>query len=242
MRISRLHCEAKLETGQLVVLAAAPSHYLVTVLRLKTGDKIQLFNARQGEFSGYIERASKSQVEVSILDKLRDHDPQSVAVHLSLGLSRGERMDYAIQKSTELGVASITPLYSQYGEVKIKQASRLGNKLRHWRQIAISASEQSGRLSIPEIHKPVAFAECLGSNKASCRLILDPRGDDDLTELTVNESIHLMIGPEGGFSAEELALALAEHYSVVSLGSRILRTETAPVVALSILQHLYGEL
>ena len=116
------------------------------------------------------------------------------------------------------------------------------NKLRHWQQIATSASEQSGRLSIPEIYKPVAFAECLGSNKASCGLMLDPRGADHLTELTVNESIHLMIGPEGGFSAEELALARADHYSVVSLGSRILRTETAPVVALSILQHLYGEL
>tara|TARA_B100000678_G_scaffold206256_1_gene173857 strand:- start:54 stop:509 length:456 start_codon:yes stop_codon:yes gene_type:complete len=151
-------------------------------------------------------------------------------------------MDYAIQKSTELGVGSITPIYTQYGEVRLKQTERLEKRLQHWQQIAIKACEQSGRLSIPEIHPPIPIENWLKTSNESCRLILDVRGVQTLDRLEANNLIEVTIGPEGGFSSKELKMATDQGCTAVSLGSRILRTETAPIAALAILQHRYGDM
>ncbi|NQV70739.1 MAG: 16S rRNA (uracil(1498)-N(3))-methyltransferase [Pseudohongiella sp.] len=165
-------------------------------------------------------------------------------IHLGLGLSRGDRMDFAIQKSTELGVSEITPLYTEHGEVKLK-ADRLEKKLQHWRKIAINASEQSGRLEIPEIHTPSPLAEWQQGLDAGFSLMLDPSGEDKLplnTAALQFEQVNLLIGPEGGFSATEIHSARNQGLVIVALGTRILRTETAPIAALAILQHLYGDM
>ncbi|MDA1372908.1 MAG: 16S rRNA (uracil(1498)-N(3))-methyltransferase [Proteobacteria bacterium] len=240
MRTSRLHYDGKLETGTAVPLPAESAHYLATVLRSKIGEAVHLFNSEHGEFLCHIEHIKKNLVAVFIESKLRAADEQALKIHLALGLSRGDRLDYAIQKSTELGVHGITPVYSQFGEVKFKPGAKLENKLRHWQRVAVSASEQSGRLSVPKIHTPERLEEWFASSTANCRLVLDPRGEETIGQLNVIDTIDLLIGPEGGFSAEELKKAAACDYAIVSLGARILRTETAPVAALAILQHLYG--
>lgn len=241
MRISRVYFPRQLTTNASLTLEGETAHYLSHVLRLRVGDKFALFNGEQGEFEARVSAISKREVEVQ-LETLRvePHQP-GLQVHLAVGLSRGDRMDYAIQKSTELGVSEITPLYSQHGEVRLK-ADRLENKLRHWQRIAISACEQSGRLEVPEIHQPCEISDWLATNSAESNLLLDPNGGDKISQGPKANSINLVTGPEGGFSQQELTLAKASGYTVVGLGSRVLRTETAPVAALAILQHLYGDM
>ena len=181
-------------------------------------------------------------VTIIIESQHRTPEPPSLIIQLGLGLSKGYRMDYAIQKSTELGVSSITPLYTQYSEVRFNKTKRLENKLQHWRRIAVSSCEQSGRLSNPEIHPPMSIEDWLGSPNKSCRLILDLRGAKTLENLEIINPVELAIGPEGGFSTKELRLANDQGFTTISLGSRILRTETAPIAALAILQHRYGDM
>ena len=242
MRLSRLHCEDELRVDNQLSLPADASHYLLTVLRLKSGDRIRLFNERDGEFEGSIRTAGKKQAVVDLIEQVREPNPEALHIDLALGVSRGERMDYAIQKATELGVAGITPIYSQHGEVRIKQAARLENKLRHWRRIVVNACEQSGRLSVPTVNEPRGLASWLNSTGSTARLLLDPRGRRAFDELNIGDSISLLVGPEGGFAEEEVRLAQRQDFIDVSLGPRILRTETAPLAAISILQHLYGDM
>ena len=242
MRVTRLYCEGKLTPGSSVVLPKESAHYLINVLRLTSGDTVYLFNEQFGEFIGRIEKATMQYVTIIIESKHQTREPSSLKVHLGLGLSKGYRMDYAIQKSTELGVSSITPLYTKYSEVRFNKTKRLENKLQHWRRIVISSCEQSGRLSIPEIHPPMSIEGWLESSNKSCRLILDVRGAKTLENLEIINPVELAIGPEGGFSTKELQIANDRGFTTISLGSRILRSETAPVAALAILQHRYGDM
>ena len=242
MRTTRVYYEGKLATNSIVFLPNKSAHHLINVLRMKPGDTVYLFNEPFGEFIGHIESAARLDVAIAIESQCRTPEVPPLTIRLGLGLSKGVRMDYAIQKSTELGVGSITPIYTQYGEVRLKQTERLEKRLQHWQQIAITACEQSGRLSIPEIHPPIPVADWLKTPNKSCRLILDVRGVETLNKIEVNDSIELAIGPEGGFSENELQIAHDQDFISISLGSRILRTETAPVAALAILQHLFGDM
>lgn len=149
-------------------------------------------------------------------------------------------MDFAVQKSTELGVTEITPVYTEFGEVRLK-ADRVEKKLQHWQKIAISACEQSGRLDIPVINKPIALMD-LSLNESANKWMLEPSGSDVLPQSIAENNILLLIGPEGGFSEKEIDWAQRNDFQIVALGSRILRTETAPVAALAILQHKYGDM
>lgn len=242
MRVSRVFVEAGLATGDTLTLDRETSHYLASVLRLQRGDPVRVFNGQDGEFAAELTATGKQAVSLALGERLRDAVPCPLHIHLALGLSRGDRMDFAVQKATELGVGAITPLYSEFGEVRIKQAARLENKLRHWRRIAVSACEQCGRLQVPEIAAPQPLAEWLQTPRPGLRLLLDPSGTEALGSHAAAEHIALVIGPEGGFSPGELALASSQDYALVHLGPRILRTETAPVAALSILQYRYGDL
>jgi 16S rRNA (uracil1498-N3)-methyltransferase len=149
-------------------------------------------------------------------------------------------MDFAVQKSTELGVTEITPIYTEYGEVRLK-AGRIEKKLQHWQKIAISACEQSGRLDVPAIHKPLSVPE-LSLCEHAHKWMLEPSGSDALPQSIAEKNCVLLVGPEGGFSADEIDWARSNDFQIVALGSRILRTETAPVAALAILQHKYGDM
>ena len=241
MRISRIYEPAQLAGNKTLLLPGEVSHYLTHVLRLRIGNKLHLFNARDGEFVGEISNINKNDVAVDLLTRVRKSEIPSLKIHLALGLSLGDKMDYAIQKSSELGVAQITPVYSQHSEVKLK-ANRVENKLRHWRKIAISACEQCGRLDIPEISAPCSIPQWFEMGSADLDLMLEPTGTDKLPDAINTKSINLLVGPEGGFADQEVNWARDHGFVIVAIGSRVLRAETAPVAALAILQHLYGDM
>ena len=242
MRIPRVYTNAQLEADSLLSLSAEVSHYLCHVLRLVVAGAVHLFNGRDGEFAGEIVHIKKHEVLVRLLSQIRSPGQSVPEINLGLGLSRGDRMDFAIQKSTELGVTQLTPIYTEHGEVRLTPA-RLQNKLRHWRKIAISASEQSGRIDIPEVCMPASIADWYQSTGAGLNLLLEPGGQDKFPDsIGKSAAVNLLIGPEGGFSEAEINWAREHNFAVVGLGARKRRTETAPIAALSILQYLYGDM
>jgi len=256
MRLSRVYIDAPLKLNALVHLPKETAHYLGNVLRLRVDDELLLFNSQHGEFLARICAASKKSLEVELIEVRRELDADDelnrLGLHLILGLSRGDRMDFAVQKSTELGVTEISPVYTEHGEVRLKP-ERLEKKLLHWRRIAISACEQSGRLTVPSIHSPIPLAD-LAQGSSANKWMLEPSGSDSIPESlvepvaepmaepTANRHIDLLIGPEGGFSPAEIDWARDNGFRIVSLGKRILRTETAPIAALAILQHKFGDM
>ena len=244
MRISRVYFESQLKTNGDIRLPAESSHYLAKVLRLRSGDCVQLFNETDGEFLARITEIKKSAVELVVEKQVAEANQSEPGIHLGLGLSRGDRMDFAIQKSTELGAREITPLYTEHGEVKLK-ADRVEKKLLHWRKIAISASEQCGRLDIPKINAPSILGDWLQSTAAGFNIVFDPSGQEKLppkSDTSQITQLNLLIGPEGGFADREIQSAKDQGFIIVALGTRILRTETAPIAALAILQYLYGDM
>lgn len=243
MRLSRVYLDSPLALNAVIALPKEIAHYLSNVLRLRVDDELLVFNSEQGEFRAKVIAVAKRAVDVELVEKKRGaHDAAKapLTIHLALGISRGDRMDFAVQKSTELGVNAITPIYTEYGEVRLKP-ERVEKKLQHWQNIAISACEQSGRLDVPLIHKPVAMMD-LSLNESANKWMLEPSGADAFPQSIAEDNILLLIGPEGGFSDKEIDWAQCNDFRIVALGSRILRTETAPVAALAILQHKYGDM
>lgn len=244
MRLSRVYLDSPLELNAVISLPKEIAHYLNNVLRLRLNDELLVFNSQHGEFRARVASVAKRAVDIELFEKMREaHDTTKqvpLAIHLILGLSRGDRMDFAVQKSTELGVNEITPIYTEYGEVRLKP-DRVEKKLQHWQKIAISACEQSGRLDVPVIHKPISLLE-LSLSEHTNKWMLEPSGSDALPQSIAENRCVLLVGPEGGFSADEIEWAQSKDFQIVALGSRILRTETAPVAALAILQHKYGDM
>ncbi|MOA28269.1 Ribosomal RNA small subunit methyltransferase E [compost metagenome] len=160
-------------------------------------------------------------------------------IHLGQGLSRGERMDWAIQKATELGVNEITPIFSDRCEVRLKD-ERADKRLLHWRQVAISACEQCGRSRVPVIHPPVLLADWIKQTEAELKLVLHPVAEP-LVSHAKPATLAFLIGPEGGLTDAEVEQAKGNGFHAARLGPRVLRTETAPVVALAVAQQLWGD-
>lgn len=242
MRQPRIYVDLSLKVGDTLTLPVEASHYLAQVLRLKAGDKLRPFNGEDGEYLASIKLADRKKTTVIVEESLREVAAPKLMVNLGLGLSRGDRMDFAIQKSTELGVTSITPLYTQFSEVKLKQPDRVEKKLAHWQKIAVSASEQSGRLTVPKIHEPCDIGQWMTMSQSPLRVLLSPTGTLSLGDLHTEANCDLLIGSEGGFSEKEVADAVAAKFSAVTMGERIMRTETAPIAALAILQFRFGDL
>lgn len=239
MRLSRFFIDTPLASGELA-LPDAQAHYIARVLRLSSGDRLQLFDGSGREALATLIEVGKRQVRVSI-ETLFDGQPESpLAIHLGQGLSRGERMDWAIQKATELGAREITPLLTERCEVRLSD-ERADKRVAHWRQIAISAAEQCGRSVLPVIHAPQPLDQWLQGADADLKLVLHPVASP-LAEHPAPARLALVIGPEGGLSEAEVSAAQQAGFQSVRLGPRVLRTETAPVVALSLLQYLWGDL
>lgn len=240
-RRSRIFVAQTLERGADVELPATASHYLTRVLRLEKGAAIVLFNGQGGEYEAHLTASTRHSCRVTI-GAHNDQDCQSpLRVHLGVGMSRGERMDLIIQKATELGVHSIAPLFTERCEVKLS-GERADKRLKHWRNISISACEQSGRNRLPEIHPPVAAPVWLEKAAADIKLVLEPSATQGLSTETLPTSAALFTGPEGGLTEGEVSLAQGCGFQAVSLGQRVLRAETAPVAVLSILQYLWGDM
>lgn len=240
MRLSRVFVDSPLGPNATLDLPKDTAHYLSNVLRLRAEAELLVFNSSDGEFRARVCEATKRSVTVELIEQVRAPQEASLSIHLLLGLSRSDRMDLAVQKSTELGVTEITPVYTEHGEVRLK-AERTEKKLQHWHKIAISACEQSGRVDVPMIHAPCALYDVTPGSTAN-RWILDPSGEDAFPESIASKHVELLIGPEGGFSSAEIDWARGEGFQTVALGKRILRTETAPIAALAILQHRFGDM
>lgn len=223
------------------MLEEGPSRHLAAALRLQPGSAVVLFNGRGGEYRAEIIKLTRKSVTVAVASfDSRDRE-STLPVVLGLAVSRGERMDYAIQKCTELGVAEVFPLQTERTEVKLR-GDRLQRKREHWQQVAISACEQCGRNRPPRVHPLQNLAGWLGSTTASCRLVLHHRSDSGLAGLPEPGEVALLIGPEGGLAPAEIEAAEAAGFQALTLGPRVLRTETAPVAALSVIQFLWGDM
>ena len=238
MRLSRFFVDAPLALGR-HELPEAQAHYMARVLRLAVGAPVQLFDGSGVEFLGELVEVSKKAVFVEVHEQIAGLAESPLHLHLGQGLSRGERMDWAIQKATELGANAITPIVSERCEVRLKD-ERADKRLAHWRQIAISACEQCGRSVLPVIHPPLTLAEWLAHTDAALKLVLHPVAEP-LTSHEKPASLAFLIGPEGGLSDAEVQQAQKAGFLAARLGPRVLRTETAPVVALSVAQQLWGD-
>lgn len=245
MRIPRLHVPGAYTSGQRLQLPATTSHHLLRVLRLRVGAQLRLFNGEGAEYSALLDEVvAREHAWVVIETALATMSESPLQIHILQGISRGERMDYTVQKCAELGAYAITPVVSAHCEVRLSEA-QTQKRLAHWRGIALSACEQSGRTRIPIIAAPMAWDDTLlRRHDHSLRLILDPDASSGLMTLTApdNLCVSALIGPEGGFAAAEVAQAQAAGYLSLRLGPRILRTETAAPTLLAVLQARWGDL
>ena len=243
MRLTRVHVDVELQTGRRLTVEGSAGNHISRVLRLRVGDALTLFNGQGGEYAGSIDEIRRDTVVVSILER-RDVDRESPCqLTLAQGISRGERMDWVVQKATELGVWQIAPIFTERSIVQLdeKQASR---KLQHWRSIAIAACEQSGRNRVPQITQPVGLYELLEKRTSSgTALLLSPGAPLRIADLaSTGTQITVLIGPEGGLADVEQQAAVKAGFTPVRLGPRVLRTETAAVCALTLLQQKFGDI
>ena len=243
MALTRLFIPAELKPGREVPLDGDQARYLGRVLRMRNGDSLTVFNGNNGEFAASISALGKGAGTLLIESHIETATESPLRIHLVQGVSRGEKMDFVVQKATELGVKRITPVFTEYGVVKL-DAKRAEKRRDHWRGIAESACEQSGRIRPPLIDEPLPLNTWFGekTGDADIDLILQPRAATALTSVAAPATkVCMLIGPEGGFSSSELDDATAVGFKAVSLGPRILRTETASAAALTVAQSMWGD-
>ena len=241
MRIPRIHTAQALRASARIELEPDRAHYVARVLRMRPGDRLVVFDGSGGQYPATIEALGRQAATIAT----GDFDPveceSNLALHLGIAVSRGERMDWVVQKATELGVQSITPLLSERTEVRLS-GEREDKKLRHWRQVATSACEQCGRNRLPQVERLQSLPEWWEGVAADLRLVLDPAAASGARYMAAPASIALLVGPEGGFSSAEIAAAEAAGFQSLQLGPRILRTETAPLAAIAVLQARWGDI
>ena len=242
MRIPRIFTNSPLAVGSQCQLDDNAANHVGRVLRMQAGQALLLFNGDGHDYHATITEAGKKHVLVAVTEAAGNETESPLRVVLAQTLSKGDRMDYAVQKAVEMGVSEIVPLTTERCDVKLK-GDREDKRLRHWQQVAISAAEQCGRARVPEIQPVMTVQQWLEHAQAcDLRLVLHHRTEQSLNTLEKPSSIALMIGPEGGLTAEEIALAESRGFLPVALGPRVLRTETAPVAAIALCQWLWGDI
>ncbi|MDQ4430551.1 16S rRNA (uracil(1498)-N(3))-methyltransferase [Yokenella regensburgei] len=242
MRIPRIYHPELLAEGSQVALCDDAANHVGRVLRMSAGQQVQLFDGSNQVFDAEIIQADKKSVRVSILNATLDDRESPLHIHLGQVMSRGEKMEFTIQKSIELGVSLITPLLSERCGVKL-DAERLNKKLQQWQKIAIAACEQCGRNRVPEIRPVMSLEAWCAEQEDGLKLNLHPRASQSINTLPLPvERIRLLIGPEGGLSAEEIAMTAQYQFTDILLGPRVLRTETTALTAITALQVRFGDL
>jgi 16S rRNA (uracil1498-N3)-methyltransferase len=240
MRISRLYTTVTLQIGKIVELDDDNAHYARSVLRLKNNAEIILFNGTGGEFLGKVTDVSRKFVRVELEKFIERSVESNLKVQLGLGISRGDRMDFSVQKAVELGVTSITPLMTERCVVQFKDEKK-SQRWQHWQKIVQHAAEQSGRTVLPDF-EDVTKLNLWVAEQSGLKVFLDPYAEKNLAQLLPeNNVVTLLTGPEGGFSPQEREIAKTAGFIPVRLGARILRTETASLAALSAVQMLWGD-
>tara|TARA_B110000483_G_scaffold180328_1_gene213185 strand:- start:311 stop:1045 length:735 start_codon:yes stop_codon:yes gene_type:complete len=241
---TRLFVSSALSNGVELELDGDRAKYLGKVLRARVGDTLTIFNGDGPEWPATIISISKSRINLALGMSIDPGTESPLKIHLVQGISRGDRMDFVVQKATELGVKRITPVLTEYGVVKLK-SDRAEKRRDHWQKIANSACEQSGRTRQPLIDMPMPLKNWFGSKppKVDAEVILVPNAAAPLALIPPPETkICVLIGPEGGFSETEYGDAEVSGFQAVSLGPRVLRTESAAIATLSVLQSMWGDL
>ena len=244
LRIPRIHTPQELAPGVKIALDEHAANHVARVLRMQPGQAFLLFNGDGLDYPAEIVEVSKRLVEVSITGTAPAAPESPLRVTLGQVISRGERMDYAIQKSVELGANTIVPLVSERCEVRL-QGDREDKRLRRWQQLATSAAEQCGRARITTIAPIQQLPAWLGSTadagQATSKLVLHHHSEQPLTHVERPQHLMLLIGPEGGLAEHEVDAARQAGFIPTAFGTRVLRTETAPIAALAVCQWLWGD-
>ncbi|MBD8525563.1 16S rRNA (uracil(1498)-N(3))-methyltransferase [Pseudomarimonas arenosa] len=243
MRTIRSFTEQALPIGTEVELEGHAAQHLVRVLRLRPGDAVVLFNGDGHDYRATLSQVGKRGCSAMIESAQAVHNESPLRLHLLQAIARGEKMDLILQKATELGVSEITPIVTERTEVKL-DAERSEKRLAHWNGVLRSACEQSGRTRVPLLNPPIGLGHCLADLAPAQRAILHPKAEQSLSELRPDRdcAVQLLIGPEGGLSERDLQAADVVGFRRYRLGPRILRTETAGLVALAVLQAKAGDL
>lgn len=242
MRIPRIYHPELLTVDETIELSADATNHIVNVLRLQEGHPLVLFNGDNNEYSAELVTAKKRQACALVDAKLSLSVESPLTIHLGQGVSRGDKMDWVIQKSVELGVTEITPLLTQRCGVKLSP-ERWQKKLAQWHKVIVSACEQCGRNQLPTLNPCVDLSDWLAQSTSQLRVTLHPRADKTIKHLSVPpQGVRLLIGPEGGLSDNEVYATEQNGFQTVKLGPRVLRTETAALATISALQAIHGDL
>jgi 16S rRNA (uracil1498-N3)-methyltransferase len=230
--------------AQTVMLGNEEARHLRDVLRLKVGDEVYVFDGLGREFRCAVLTTKRDSAELRLEAEVEPAKPESqLSLNLGLALLKGEKFDLVVQKATELGVTKITPLTTRYADIHLRDAIDAAKRVARWQRIALEAAKQSGRAFVPEVRLPVVFEIALAVEGLG--IMFSERGGagfDSLSMQTAPSSVTALVGSEGGWSDEEIELARARNFQVVTLGGRVLRAETAAITATVLLQHLFGDL
>ena len=244
MSKTRLFVDEPLSVGANISMHGDQARYVGRVLRLRPDDEITLFDGQGGEYRAVITVAGKNAVSAAIQERVSRSAESPLNITLLQGISRGDRMDYVIQKATELGVSRVTPIHTEFSMVKLDE-KRAAKRMSHWRKVAASACEQCGRNTLPLIDTPTSLPNTLADyHQADCpKIIMKPAASASLSSIGIDgRGPVVLIGPEGGFSDQEYENAEAAGFQAVGFGPRIMRTETAAIAVVSALQFLHGDL
>ena len=242
MRTTRIFVDEPLSPGVRIALPEDAATHLVRVLRLQAGDGCVLFNGDGGDYSATIVSATKRGVEADVGARANIDNESPLRITLVQGIARGEKMDWILQKATELGVASVLPVQSDRSEVKL-DGERAVKRLVHWQGVVVSACEQSGRARVPDVAAAQPLASVANALASTHRFLLDPEAEDAIATMpAIDGTCVLAVGPEGGWSERDRAVLEAAGFKGLRLGPRILRTETAGIAAIAALQARFGDL
>lgn len=235
----RFYDDRDFRPDQPTTLGPGAGHHIARVLRMRVGDELVVFNGRGGEWRAVIESVNKQTVTVRPTGFTETNRTPGLEIHLGLPLIKGDRMDYALQKATEMGAASISLVDYERNEVRLNQ-QRMARKADHWRGVIVGACEQCGLNRVPELHGPISLADMLTAS-ADLRLVAHPgESTVDADAVRAAGSVLLLSGPEGGFSNDETARCRDAGFRAFALGRRVLRAETAPVALMAALFTLGG--
>ena len=245
VRVHRVYTPQALEPGREIELEEQTSHYLGRVLRVVAGQEIVLFNGDGHDFAAAVLRPARAGMTLRVTGQLPGIAEPLLPITVAQALTRGERLDQTLQKCTELGAAAFQLLDTERVELRLR-GDRLDKRMAHWRGVIVSACEQCGRSRVPELAPPAPLDRWLATDSDAARLVLDPEADRSLArwadDVGTARAVEIVVGPEGGFSEAEMARMRAAGAEGVSLGPRILRTETAAPAAVAVLQAVLGDL
>ncbi|MGC1854026.1 MAG: 16S rRNA (uracil(1498)-N(3))-methyltransferase [Candidatus Aquirickettsiella sp.] len=241
MRLTRIYQPQALNAGQIVNLSKEAAGHLIRVLRLQVGDECIVFNGKAGEFHAIIIGINKSRVTIKLGEFDAVSRESSLQITLAQAVLRSDKMDYMLQKAIELGVTRFIPLLTAHSTLKLAP-ERWQKRCLHWQGVMLAACEQSGRTRLPKLENPMTFDVATTAIKADQRIILQPGAKQNINSLPYCQRVALLVGPEGGWSENELKCARVADYMPLQMGPRVLRAETAGLAAVSIVQSLYGDL